>query len=122
MPSKLDPHVATIEYWLAAEPQLTALAIVGRLSENHPDQFEMRQHSIAQRLLKALRKKAAEKLIAQEASCVATIAAPLTAHCLIRNVTEQVPANDWGGVTESGRCRRWREESAWARGGKWYRR
>jgi len=29
MPSKLDPHVATIEGWLAAEPQLTALAIVG---------------------------------------------------------------------------------------------
>ena len=28
MPSKLDPHVATIEDWLAAEPQLTALAIV----------------------------------------------------------------------------------------------
>jgi len=78
MPSKLDPHVATIETWLAAEPQLTALAIIGRLSENHPDQFGMRQHSIVQRLLKALRKKAAEKLIAQEPPCVATIAAPST--------------------------------------------
>jgi hypothetical protein len=66
MPSKLDPHVATIEDWLAAEPQLTALAIVGRLSEKHPEQFETRQHSIVQRLLKALRKKAAEKLIAKE--------------------------------------------------------
>ena len=32
MPSMLDPHVATIEGWLAAEPQLTALAIVGRLA------------------------------------------------------------------------------------------
>ncbi len=60
MPSKLDPHVATIEDWLAAEPQLTALAIVGRLSEKHPEQFGTRQHSIVQRLLKALRKKAAE--------------------------------------------------------------
>jgi hypothetical protein len=66
MPSKLDPHVATIEAWLAAEPQLTALAIVVRLSEKHPEQFGTRQHSIVQRLLKALRKKAAEKLIAQE--------------------------------------------------------
>jgi hypothetical protein len=28
MPSKLDPHIATIENWLAAEPQLTALAIL----------------------------------------------------------------------------------------------
>jgi len=66
MPSKLDPHVATIEGWLAAEPQLTALAIVGRLSEKHPAQFGPRQHSIVQRLLKALRKNAVERLIAQE--------------------------------------------------------
>src|SRR5215475_16057667 len=29
MPSKLDPHLALIENWLALEPQLTALAIVG---------------------------------------------------------------------------------------------
>lgn len=76
MPSKLDPHVATIEDWLAAEPQLTALAIVGRLSERYPEQFGMRQHSIVQRLLKALRKKAAKKLIAQE-PLVETDATPL---------------------------------------------
>jgi hypothetical protein len=44
------------------------------------------------------------------------------AHCLTRNVTEQVSANDWGGVTESARCRRWREGSAWARGARWCRR
>lgn len=66
MPSKLDPHVGTIEAWLIAEPQLTAIAIVSRLSEKHPDQFGTKQHSIVQRLLKVLRKKAAEKLIAQE--------------------------------------------------------
>ena len=65
MPSKLDPHVGTIETWLAAEPQLTAIAIVGRLSEKHP-QFGTKQHSIVQRLLKVLRRNAAEKLIAQE--------------------------------------------------------
>ena len=66
MPSKLDPHLATIEGWLAAEPQLTALAIVGRLSANHPEQFGTKQHSIVQRLLRALRRKAAEQLVAQE--------------------------------------------------------
>jgi hypothetical protein len=66
MPSKLDPHVATIEGWLAVEPQLTALVIIGRLTEKHPEQFGTRQHSIVQRLLRALRKKAAENLIAQE--------------------------------------------------------
>jgi hypothetical protein len=52
MPSKLDLHIATIEGWLAAQPQLTALAIVGRLSERYPEQFGTRQHSIVQRLLK----------------------------------------------------------------------
>jgi hypothetical protein len=44
MPSMLDPHVVTIEGWLAVEPQLTAIAIVGRLSENHPHQFCRKQH------------------------------------------------------------------------------
>jgi len=63
-PSMLDPHVTTIEAWLAAEPQLTALAIVGRLSESYPEQFCKKQHSIVQRLLKALRRKAAERLTA----------------------------------------------------------
>jgi hypothetical protein len=67
MPSMLDPHVAEIEGWLAAEPQLTALAIVGRLSKRHPEQFGKKQHSIVQRLLKALRKKAAERLMAEMA-------------------------------------------------------
>jgi hypothetical protein len=64
MPSKLDPHLALIEGWLAAEPQLTAIAIVGRLAELHPDQFGKKQHSIVQRLLRALRKSAAHRLIA----------------------------------------------------------
>jgi hypothetical protein len=64
-PSMLDPHVATIEGWLAAEPQLTALAIVGRLSEAFPEQFCTKQHSIVQRLLRALRRKAGERLMAE---------------------------------------------------------
>jgi hypothetical protein len=76
MPSKLDPHVATIRDWLAAEPQLTALTIVGRLSEKHPEQFGTKQHSIVQRLLRALRKKAARNLIAQELPEAATPAVP----------------------------------------------
>ena len=64
MPSKLDPHLATIDDSLAAEPQLTALAIVGRLAQSDPEQFGPKQHSIVQRLLKALRSKAAERIIA----------------------------------------------------------
>ena len=62
MPSKLDPHIATIQNWLAAEPQLTALAIVSRLSDKYPEQFGKKQHSIVQRLLKSLRNQAAKKL------------------------------------------------------------
>ena len=68
MPSKLDPHVALIEGWLAAEPQLTAIAIIGRLADLHPDQFDKKQHSIVQRLLRAWRRTAAQRLIAETAA------------------------------------------------------
>jgi hypothetical protein len=77
MPSKLDPHTASIESWLAAQPQLTALAIVNRLREKHPEEFGTRQHSIVQRLLRALRRKTAEQLVAEESLGSANIAAPL---------------------------------------------
>ena len=77
MPSKLDPHIAAIEGWLATQPQLTALAIVGRLREKHPEEFGTRQHSIVQRLLRALRRKTAEQLVAEEPLGEATTAAPL---------------------------------------------
>jgi len=65
MPSKLDPHLATIEDWHAAEPQITALAIVRRLAAIDPETFGDKQHSIVQRLLKALRRKAAQRVIAE---------------------------------------------------------
>src|SRR5262244_2453751 len=65
MPSKLDPHVTKIEGWLAAEPQLTAIAVLGRLAERFPGQFGKPQHSIVQRLLKSLRIKVAGQLIAR---------------------------------------------------------
>ena len=68
MPSKLDPHLALIENWLAVEPQLTALAIVGRLAERDPEHFGSKQHSIVQRLLRTLRIKDAQGLIAEPAS------------------------------------------------------
>ena len=64
MPSMLDPHLADIESWLAAEPKLTALAILGRLSERAPTEFGPPQHSIVQRLIKTLRTKSAHRVIA----------------------------------------------------------
>jgi hypothetical protein len=68
MPSKLDPHMALIEEWFAVEPQLTAIAIVARLAERHPEQFGNKQHSIVQRLLRALRQTSAQRLIAETAA------------------------------------------------------
>jgi len=67
MPSKLDPYLTTIENWLAVEPQLTAIAIVRRLAERDPDRFGLKQHSIVQRLLRALRKSTAQRLVAAAA-------------------------------------------------------
>lgn len=64
MPSILDPHVEDIERWLAAAPRLTALVILSRLAERCPGQFGPPQHTIVQRLLKALRRKTAGRLIA----------------------------------------------------------
>ena len=64
MPSMLDPHLADIERWLADEPHLTALAILGRLIERCPDAFGPPQHTIVQRLLRSLRRRAAGTIIA----------------------------------------------------------
>ncbi|MET4350041.1 hypothetical protein [Bradyrhizobium sp. RT9a] len=77
MPSKLDPHIAVIEGWLAEQPQLTALAIVCRLSEKCPEEFGPKQHSIVQRLLRVLRRKTAKQLVAEKPHGDAATVAPL---------------------------------------------
>jgi hypothetical protein len=78
MPSKLDPHLATIEGWLAAEPQITALTIVRRLAGIAPATFGDKQHSTVQRLLRSLRRKAAETALAgvTEQEATAALAPP----------------------------------------------
>lgn len=68
MPSMLDPHLDMIKGWLTAGPQLTALTILSRLIECYPSQSDPRQASIVQRLIKALRFKAAQQIIAETAS------------------------------------------------------
>lgn len=70
-PSMLDPHLANIERWLAAEPRLTALAILGRLAERCSEKFGPPQHTIVQRLLRSLRRKAAETIILRTAAAPA---------------------------------------------------
>ncbi len=76
MPSMLDPHLANIEGWLAAEPRLTALAILGRLAERCPEQFGPPQHTVVQRLLRSIRRKAAEMIIPPPAEDVAPVCKP----------------------------------------------
>src|SRR6266702_7152012 len=78
MPSMLDPHLADIERWLAAEPGLTALAILGRLAEHCSEQFGPPQHTIVQRLLRSLRRKAAETIIPRTAEGAAPAGDPGT--------------------------------------------
>jgi len=68
MPSKLDPHLTTIESWLATEPHITALAVVRRLAAIDPVRFGDKQHSIVQRLIRSLRRKAMETVIVTMAS------------------------------------------------------
>ena len=63
MPSKLDPHLATIESWVAAEAQITALGIVRRLAAVEPAEFSDKQYSIVQRLIRSLRRKAAKAVL-----------------------------------------------------------
>src|SRR5471032_2493805 len=72
----LDPHVEEIDRWLAAEPRLTALAILDRLAARCPGQFGPPQHTLVQRLLKDLRTKAAGRLIAGAGAVAATTARP----------------------------------------------
>ena len=95
MPSILDPHRADIERWLAAEPRLTALAILGRLAEHSPETFGPPQHTIVQRLLRSLRRNAAEAIISRMAGTApATIGAPGTgagAACYGHSATSPVP-------------------------------
>jgi hypothetical protein len=96
MPSMLDPHLADIERWLAAEPRLTALAILGRLTEHAPEKFGPPQHTIVQRLLRSLRRNATEVIIPRMAggTAPATIGDPgngAGAACDGHSATSPVP-------------------------------
>lgn len=94
MPSMLDPHLADIERWLEAEPRLTALAILGRLAEQRPEQFGPPQHTIVQRLLRSLRCKAAETIILRTVEGAALAGDPgirAAAACDGHSATSPVP-------------------------------
>ena len=62
-PSMLDPYVVHIEGWLAAEPHLTAVAIVDRLRDCAPDIFGDHQLRTLQRFVQSWRARTAKLLI-----------------------------------------------------------
>jgi hypothetical protein len=71
----LDPHVRRIEAWLAAEPHLTAVAMVDRLSECTPGSFGEQQLRTLQRFVKTWRARTA-KLLIEGAEATITIEWP----------------------------------------------
>ena len=89
----LDPHRVEIENWLLEEPHLTALAILERLNERYPKHFGPPQHSIVQRLLRSLRSKMAETIIADKAR-IATASSDVTGvgHAKVTNVHKPAAA------------------------------
>ena len=118
MPSKLDPHLAAIENWLATEPQITALAIVRRLAEIDPITFGDEQHSIVQRLIRSLRRKATETVIeamAAQASKAADMRpGPVDGSAVGPSVRARLGVCAFRDVTIGSR--RWCRLRAWAHG------
>ena len=74
-PSMLEPYVTHIEAWLAAQPHLTAVAIVDRLRECAPASFDARQLRTLQRFVQSWRARTA-KLLIDGAEAMITIDAP----------------------------------------------
>jgi hypothetical protein len=62
-PSMLDPYAAQIEAWLAAEPHLTAVDVLGRLRECVPGSWGDKQVRTVQRFVKSSRVRTANLLI-----------------------------------------------------------
>ena len=92
MPSMLDPHIPTIEGWLAAEPRLTALAILARLTDSHPKEFGPPQTTTVQRLLKALRRTVAGDAIALAAASPNVTTPDDNRHLRLALSVPQIPA------------------------------
>jgi hypothetical protein len=59
----IDPHFAQVETWLAAEPHLTAVDVLARLSDRVPSAFGSKQLRTVQRLVRAWRTRAAQLVI-----------------------------------------------------------
>ncbi len=62
-PSLLDPHRADIEDWLEAQPAMTAVEVLARLKQLHPDRFTDNHLRTVQRMVKSWRALEAKKII-----------------------------------------------------------
>ena len=62
-PSMLDPHRADIEGWLEVQPAMTAVEVLARLKQHHPDRFTDNHLRTIQRMVKSWRALEAKKII-----------------------------------------------------------
>lgn len=70
-PSMLDPHRADIEAWLAAQPAMTAVEVLSRLKQRHPDRFSDNHLRTIQRMVKLWRALEAAKIIRSATAALA---------------------------------------------------
>ncbi len=62
-PSMLEPHRLEIEAWLDAQPAMTAVDVLARLKDRHPDRFNASHLRTMQRLVKAWRADQAARIV-----------------------------------------------------------
>ena len=64
--SMFQPHHIEIETWLDAQPAMTAVDVLARLKDRHPDRFKASRLRIMQRLVKGWRADQAARIVRHE--------------------------------------------------------
>ena len=62
-PSMLDPHRTEIEAWLEAQPDMTAVVVLARLRQRHPDRLADLHLRTVQRAVKVWREQQAKRVV-----------------------------------------------------------
>ena len=62
-PARLDPHRSEIDAWLDAEPAITAVEVLARLTTRYPDRFTAKHLRSTQKMVRAWRTEQAKRVI-----------------------------------------------------------
>ena len=62
-PARLDPHRSEIDAWLDAEPAITAVEVLARLTTRYPDRFTAKHLRSTQKMVRAWRTDQAKRVI-----------------------------------------------------------